>query len=159
MCVCVWYCDSLKLPFHPFWNPHQSICAPPWAGWLPGLFWRKYQMTCLPAANPGHQGGLLSQYPFFGLFSSTSCFQVQGKVKALRMCSPDFTTRHAGGAVLFSRTRLCSIYFFPTSSCSHIHFISSSFYCNQYSSKVIFFMQLFIKCFFISVTGAPVQLE
>ncbi|TNN31295.1 hypothetical protein EYF80_058553 [Liparis tanakae] len=36
------------------------------------------------------------------LLSSTSCFQVRGKVKALRMCSPDFTTRQAGGAALSS---------------------------------------------------------
>lgn len=120
MCMILWQPKASGLPSP---SPHQSICATPRAGWLPGLFWRKYQMTWLPAANPGHQGGLLSQYPFFGLFSSTSCFQVRGKVKALRMRSRDVTTRHAGGAALFSPTRRCSIYFFFTSSCSII-FIS-----------------------------------
>ena len=48
--------------------------------------------------------------------SSTSCFQVQRKVKALWMHSPDFTTRQTGGAVLRSLTRLHSIYSFTCSS-------------------------------------------
>lgn len=46
-----------------------------------------------------------SLYPSLGPLSSTSCFQVRAKVEALRMLSPDVTTRHAGGAVL------CSIFF------------------------------------------------
>lgn len=78
----------------------------------------------LDSKNPGHKGGLLSLYPSFAPlpttppFSPTSCFQVQGKVKALRMHSPDFTTRQAGGAVLcsdfpsiYSFTLLCSLIF------------------------------------------------
>lgn len=77
-----------------------------------------------PQQNPGHQGGLLSPYPSLGPLSSTSCFQVQGKVKALRMHSPDFTTRQAVGAVLFPLTRAYSI-FSLASSGPHI-FISSA---------------------------------
>lgn len=116
-------------------------------------------MTGLPAASPGHQGGLLSQYPFFGLFSSTSCFQVRAKVKALRMCSPDFTTRHAGGAVLFSRTRLYSVYFPHLPALIFISLAQAFTAINTVLKLVFFFMQLFIKCLFISVTGAPVELE
>lgn len=118
---------SSSNPLHTA-NPRQSICAWPWAGWFPGLPWRKYQMTWHSTASPGHLGELLSPYPSLGPLSCTSCFQVQGKVKALRIRSPDFTTRQAGGAVLCSNQSLtpdfCSIFSF-TSSCSLI-FISLS---------------------------------
>lgn len=47
---------------------------------------------------------------------SYSCFQVQAKVKTLRMHSPDLTTRQAGGAALlpdsiYSFTSYCSLIF------------------------------------------------
>lgn len=75
-----------------------------------------------PQWNPESSGRTLLTVSFLlpPSFLYASCFQVQGKVKALRMHSLDFTTRQAGGAVLCS---LADFIYSFTSSCSLI-FIS-----------------------------------
>ena len=83
-----------------------------------------------PLQNPGHQGGLLSQYlsdtpPPSHPFPAFKC-SARSKLWG---CTPQTSPRGSLEA-LYSPT-LSSIYSF-ISSCSHIHFISSSFYCNQY---------------------------
>lgn len=114
------WCFSEVVPPFPPCPPqthYQSIYACPWSGWFPGLPWRKYQITWHSTVKPrvireGSSHHIRSTPP--PSFSSTSCFQVQGKVKALRMHSPAFTTRQAGGAVLCSLTKLHSIYSFTS---------------------------------------------
>lgn len=92
-----------------------------------------------PQQNPGHQGGLLSQYPSFSSLSSTSYFQVRGKVEALRLHSPDLTTRQTGGTVLFVPTRTLLRLFFASSRCLAFISLALAFTAINTDSAVIFF--------------------